>query len=311
MKKYFRVYRVKEKFPSISISGNICALNCRHCNHVYLNHFYSVKHPDELLRVSRKLKRESGVSGILITGGCDRYGRLLNLRKFLSAIAEIHKSGLIIKLHTGFVSEKLADEIAAAGVDIASHEVVGSSETIKEIFRIDKKPEDYIETFRYLADAGVPYLAPHIAIGLHYGKLKGESNALKLIKKNFKPSTVSLIVFRPTAGTELENMAPPANEDIAYIIKEAKRLFHKTKIVLGMMRPRGMRHDTTDEKTRNNIEKIAFLSGIDGIEEPSVDTLSYIKKKIAESNIKVELLEIKACGVLPYEYERFVEVSRL
>ena len=40
--------------------------------------------------------------------------------------------------------------------------------------------EDYDRSLRALNDSGIPFV-PHVLVGLHYGKLRGEFQALKMI----------------------------------------------------------------------------------------------------------------------------------
>ena len=188
--KTFRAYNVWPDFPSISLSGTACALNCAHCGHVYLDDMQPACSPHRLISLCQELK-EKGARGVLLSGGCDREGRLLNLKEMLPAIEQVHDSGLIIKLHTGFVDSGLAEAIADAGVDIASHEMVGDSGTINDIFGMDASPGDYLATFKRLQDAGVPHICPHVCIGLDRGELKGELRALEMLADSIDISTLA------------------------------------------------------------------------------------------------------------------------
>ena len=124
---------------------------------------------------------------------------MLNLRKILPVIKQIKEdTDLIIKLHTGLVDHNLAAAIVDAGVDIASVEVVGSNETIREIFNFDATRDSYTVTLENLESAGMPFIVPHICVGLHYGQLKGEFTALQMIKESCDPAVLVLIVFRPS-----------------------------------------------------------------------------------------------------------------
>lgn len=295
-----KLYYPWPRCPSISISGNICALNCKHCNKKYIEHMISAKSQEKLLNTAKKFEKKGAV-GLLISGGCDKDGKLLNLEKLLPTIKKIkEQTNLIIKLHTGFVDSELAKKIADANVDIASNEVVGSKETIKELFNLNLTPHNYIETFVNLEKSGIPYIAPHIAVGLHYGKLKGEFNALELIKNNINLSTLVIIVFRPTIGTQLENLTPPSPKDIGNVVKYAKKLFPNTQILLGSLRPRSSNRNDPNKKLRYDIEKFALDSGITRMELPSDEIIKTIKDR------GYKIKKINAFGVLPEEYENKV-----
>ena len=305
MEKIMRLYYVWPKFPSISITGSACALNCRHCNKVYLKHMIAATTPAKLLKLCKILKNK-GAQGVLISGGCDSQGNMLNLRKFLLALKKVHEMGLIIKLHTGFVDPELAQQIVESGTDIASMEFVGDTQTITEIFGIDATTDTYLETFRNLQNAGMPFIAPHIAVGLHYGKLTGEVNALKLMKDNgIRISTIAVIVFRPTKGTQLANLSAPEPGDVATVVRAARRFFPNTKIILGAMRPRSSTRNDPNKNIRFDIELAAVRACINGVEIPSPKLIRNLK----QNGYKLKRLE--AYGVLPIEYEERVGFSWL
>lgn len=293
--KVFRAYNVWPDFPSISMSGEACALNCLHCGKIYLNDMVPATTPKMLEEVCAQLKSE-GARGVLLSGGCDKQGKMLNLEKLLPTIRKVHDMDLIIKLHTGFVDEKLARRIADAGVDIASMEMVGNAKTVKKIFGLDATAEDYLQTFKNLWDAGIPHICPHICVGLHEGKLKGEITALELLKTEIVPSTIAIIVLRPTKGTKLENIRPPTGEDVEKVVTHARRLFPKTKIILGALRPRGSELKGRIAE-RVDIEIGALEGGIDGAEVPSKEMLADVVSR------GFEIRKIQAYGVLPIEYE--------
>ena len=291
--RMIRAYNIWPAFPSVSISGRACALNCRHCNGVYLRFMEGYTEPEEFLRAAMA-RMEKGAKGFLISGGCDKRGRMLNLPKFLPVIKELHDIGAIIKLHTGFVDEKLASRIADS-VDIASMEAVGDNDTIMEIFHLNCGVQEYKRTFRNLKKSGVKYIAPHIAAGLHYGQLRGEFRALEYLR-DIGPSTISIIVFSPTRGTEMENTPPPSPETVKAVVERARELFPDTHIILGALRPRGA-STGVNHKERVAIELAALEGGITGIEMPSPTFLREAEKRGRR------IRHIEAYGVLPVEYE--------
>lgn len=289
MKKIFRSYYVWPRFPSVSMSGNMCNLSCKHCNHKYLNDMQDITTPEKLIKKSREFVEDKCV-GFLLSGGCNKNGEMLNLKKLLPAIKKIKdETSLIIKLHAGFVNKALAEDIASAGVDIASVEVVGSNESIREIFNFKASVKSYQSTLSNLESAGISYIVPHICIGLHYGMLKGEFNALNIIKDACKPSSLVIIIFRPTRGTIMEKCKIPNVTDISSVINEAKKIFKDKDVSLGCIRPRS--------KCREKIEVVALESGVTRMEIPSRHTIENAKK------MGYEIKKINACCALPVELE--------
>ena len=289
MDKIFRAYYVWPRFPSISMSGNSCALSCKHCNHTYLNDMQSLTTPDQLLETCREYDK-NGAIGFLLSGGCDKNGEMLNLRKLLPVVKQIKKeTDLIVKLHTGLVSKDLAEDITSAGIEIASVEVVGSDETIKEIFDFNATTDSYKNTLQNLESAGTPFIVPHVCIGLHYGNLRGEFHALDIVRNSCNPSSIVNIVFRPTKGTKLEQCKIPSPDDISTVIIRTKEMFPNVDVSLGCIRPR--------TRCREEIEIAAIEAGATRMEIPSKATLQYARE------MGYTIRKINACCALPVELE--------
>ncbi|MBA3045940.1 MAG: radical SAM protein [Candidatus Thermoplasmatota archaeon] len=300
-RKLFRAYYVWPDFPSISLSGESCSLNCLHCGRTYLGDMEPATSPERLVSLCEELKKK-GAKGVLLSGGCDSKGRMLNLEKLLPAIRAVHDMGLIIKLHTGFAEKALAKEIVGAGVDIASMEMVGDAGTVKHIFGLDATPEDYLATFKNLQDAGVPHICPHVCVGLRGGKLVGEFHALDLLAESINISTLAIIVMRPTKGTALAHIPPPTGADVESVVAHARKLFPDAKIILGALRPRGS-EEKGGKVERLAIELGALRGGIDGAEVPSREMLD------AAMSMGMAINKIQAYGVLPVDFEKRVRTE--
>jgi uncharacterized radical SAM superfamily protein len=254
-------------FPSISVTGSSCALKCRHCGGIVLNTMYPATTPHQLLTLCKELK-DQGAVGVLISGGCQPDGSV-PLNRFVNAIAQIKKEfGLIIVVHTGVISEESAQELRDAGVDAALIDIIGSDETIREIYQLDAKVADYDRSLANLSNAGVP-LVPHVLVGLHYGKLRGELQALKMIMK-YNPSAVIIISFIPIYGTEMENIQPPAPMDVGRVVLAARLMMPKTPLVLGCMRPKG-RH-------KNETDMLAVKAGVNAIAFPAEVAVAFTER---------------------------------
>jgi hypothetical protein len=212
--------------------------------------------PEELFDVCAELKKDGAV-GCLISGGCLPDGSV-PIDRFVDAIAKIKKLGLTVITHTGVIDYSTAKRLKDAGVDAALLDIIGSDETIREVFRLDVNVEDYDRSLRALHESGIPFV-PHVLVGLHYGELKGELQALKMISK-YSPSAVIVIAFMPIRGTPMEKVVPPEPEDIARILVSARLLMPETPLALGCMRPKG--------KHRINTDMLAVRAGVNGIAFP-------------------------------------------
>jgi len=274
--KYFR--SSPNAFPSISITGSSCALKCKHCNGKVLDTMVPALTPEELFDVCAKLKN-NGAVGCLISGGCLPDGSV-PIDEFVDAIAKIKKKlGLTVVTHTGVIDYSTAKKLKEAGVDAALIDIIGSDETIREVYRLDVSVEDYDRSLRAFHKSGIPFV-PHVLVGLHYGELKGELEALKTISR-YSPSAVITIAFMPIRGTPMEKVIPPEPEDIARILVSARLLMPKTPLVLGCMRPKG--------KHRINTDMLAVRAGVNGIAFPVEEAI-----RLAES-INLEISFSSLC----------------
>ena len=244
-------------FPSISITGSSCALKCKHCNGKVLDTMVSATTPEQLFELCKKLKND-GAAGCLISGGCLPDGSV-PLDRFIDVIAKIKRTlDLIVIVHTGVIDFSTAKQLKDAGIDAALIDIIGSNETIRELYHLYVTIEDYERSLSAFQTLEIPFV-PHVLVGLHYGKLKGELDALKTISK-YSPSAVIVIAFMPIHGTPMENVAPPEPEDIARVLVSTRLLMPETPLALGCMRPKGEHRKRTD--------MLAVQSGVDAIAFP-------------------------------------------
>jgi len=268
--KYFRSSH--GAFPSISITGSSCALKCKHCNGKVLDTMVQALSPEELFGVCAELKKDGAV-GCLISGGCLPDGSI-PIDRFVDAIAKIKKLGLTVIIHTGVIDYSTAKRLKDAGVDAALLDIIGSDETIREVYRLDVNVEDYDRSLRALHESGIPFV-PHVLVGLHYGELKGELQALKMISR-YSPSAVIIIAFMPIRGTPMEKVIPPEPEDIARILVSARLLMPETPLALGCMRPKG--------KHRIKTDLIAVRAGVNGIAFPVEEAIQLAESMNLETS---------------------------
>lgn len=251
-------------FPTISVTGNGCALNCKHCGGKVLETMHPAKTPEELYSLCKKLKA-NGAVGCLISGGCLPNGSV-PLERFAGAIRRVKADfGLTIFAHVGIVNLEKALKLKGAGVDAALIDIIGDDETIREIYNLKVTVRDYEEALKALNQSGLCFI-PHVIVGLFYGRLSGELHALHMISK-YKPSALVIIAFMPIRGTMMEHVKPPEPLEIAKVLAVARFMFPKTPIALGCMRPKGRHRAETDI--------LAVKAGVDAIAFPSEEAIKY------------------------------------
>lgn len=255
-------------FPTISITGRSCSLRCKHCGGRVLDTMYPVTAPEELFELCTKLKRE-GALGCLISGGCLPDGAV-PLGKFAGVFARIKRElGLTILVHTGIIDSQTAKSLKKSGIDTALIDIVGSNETVREIYKLDVTVEDYASSLGALYGSGMAFV-PHVIVGLHYGKLKGELKALEMISR-YKPSALAIIAFMPIHGTEMATVEPSTPASIVRVIATARLMFPETPLVLGCMRPKGNHRAETDV--------LAMKAGVDAIAFPAEEALKFAEQR--------------------------------
>lgn len=267
-----RAYYPKPLFPPVSLSEG-CMLMCRHCMGKYLNGMTKITNPEKLVDFCTNLEGGGG-KGILISGGSDREGRILGLGKSINALKKIKKkTNLIVAVHSGYVDRETAVGLADA-CDIVFIDMVGSDETTRKVIGLSGMNK-YVESLDNLISAGVT-VTPHITVGLHYGKVKGEYAALELLR-DFPARKVVLNVILPTGGTDFEGIEVPTIGEIEDIIQKSRDM--GLGVALGCMRPRGMRE----------IERIIIDNGLRDIALPSKETVAYAEDR------GYEVEEVPAC----------------
>jgi hypothetical protein len=213
------------------------------------------------------LLKQKGAIGCLISGGCLPDGSV-PLGRFVNAIAKVKRDlDLTIVVHTGVIELSMAKKLKEAGVDAALIDIIGSDETIREIYQLNMKVQDFDKSLRALHESGISFV-PHVLVGLHYGKLKGEFKALQMISK-YKPAAVIVIALMPIHGTSMENVSPPVSMDIAKVLALARLIMPTTPLVLGCMRPKG--------KDKGEIDVLAIETGVNAIAFPAEEAIEHAK----------------------------------
>ncbi len=251
-------------FPAISVTGKECHLHCKHCQGKLLERMTSATTPKDLYLACMEIKRAGGV-GCLVSGGSLKDGSV-PLLDFVPTIKRIKsKLGLKVVVHTGLVYPSVAEALADAGIDAAMFDVIGAEGTAREVYHLDCDMEAFEKSISLLEDKKIP-VVPHIVVGLHYGKLKGERQAMAMIARH-RPTAVVIVAFMPLDRTPMQETEPCSPSDIARVVLACRLLMPSTPLLLGCGRPPGMHKVETDI--------LALKAGVDGIAFPSEDACNF------------------------------------
>ncbi len=271
----------KDRFAAISVTGAHCDLHCSHCKGKLLESMIPAKDPEIFSQIVNQL-RSRGALGVLVSGGANRNGEV-PLRKFVPSIKEIKEKDPSFKIivHTGLIKRNMAKDLKDAGVDQILLDMIGDKETIREVYHLDRRVEDYEETLSMLKEIG-HRLAPHIIIGHHFGEIRGEWRALEIITR-VGVETIVLVILKPLVGKD--SFRIPTPKETSKIIAIARILNPKTPIRMGCIRPA--------HPSKVEMEKGAIDSGVNTIAYPLQGTIEYAK----EIGLEIRFIEM-CCSLI-------------
>jgi len=192
-------------------------------------------------------------------------------------------------VHTGVVYPKLAKALAEADIDAAMMDIIGSNETIRSVYHPDLSVSDLENSLSLLTKEGIP-IVPHVVVGIHYGELKGEKEALEIISRH-QPTALVIVVLTPLEKTPMEHIEPPSPIDVARVVLASRFMMPDTPLILGCIRP-GARH-----KAESDV--LSIRAGINGIAYPSQEGYDYAKNNSLEISFSEKCCSLMYRDLIP------------
>lgn len=249
----------KNSFPAFSITAAGCALNCDHCQKKILEPMIPATKPEMLEQKVRDMIVLQNLQGFLLSGGSNKRNEI-NYERYLPVVERLKRDfpHLQVAIHTALLDETAARRMESAGVDSAMMDVIGAQDTIEQVYKLNRPVDDFEATLAALTSTNLK-VTPHIVIGLHYGQLLGEENALDIVSRYDCHALVLVVImpFYAKPGT----FATPATRDVGHIFLEARQRLMDRQVLLGCARPPGMHKRVTDA--------YAIMAGLDGIAFPA------------------------------------------
>ena len=272
----------KNSFPAFSITAGGCALMCDHCNAKILEPMIPATNPQMLDRKVRDLVLLQDLQGFLLSGGSNKHNEI-RYERFYPVVEQLKRDfpHLQIAIHTALTDEAGAKRMEAAGVDTAMMDVIGAEETIRDVYHLDRPVEDFEATLAALSATRMN-ISPHIVVGLHYGRLLGEENALDMVSR-YRTNALVLVVIMPFYAKE-GTFATPTTSDVGKIFLEARTRLMDRQVLLGCARPPGMHKRVSDA--------YAVMAGLDGIAFPADGAMS-----VSEAIGRDTLQEHACCSI--------------
>lgn len=253
----------KMSFPAFSITGGACALDCDHCHAKILEPMIPATRPESLDTQVRRLVAEQDLQGFLLSGGSNRRNEI-KYERYWPVVEALKRDfpHLRVAVHSALIDAPRARRMADAGVDTAMLDIIGAPETIREVYHLDRPVDDFEASLAALCATGME-VVPHIVIGLHYGEIRGEANALDICARHDIHALVLVVImpFYAAPGT----FATPSPAAVGEIFLTARERLPEREVLLGCARPPGMHKRLTDT--------YAVLAGLDGIAFPADGTV--------------------------------------
>ncbi len=241
---------------SVSVTGTVCYLNCKHCGRHYL---------EKMIPITETKRIPPSTKSLLISGGSTLDGKVpisdhVEEIKALKALKKFR-----FNFHTGLVNEKEAAEISKIA-DAISFDFVGEDDVIKKVYNLNATVADYVKSLENLLKFKKE-IYPHITIGLDCGKISHEYKAIDILSK-YNLEKVVFLVFIPTPLTYFEKCQPPTIDEIRSIFEYARKKFD-CDLNLGCMYPKG--------KIRDEIAMAAVEAGFNTITQPSEKVIEFLR----------------------------------
>ncbi|HEU4350707.1 MAG TPA: radical SAM protein [Burkholderiales bacterium] len=254
----------KNSFPAFSITAGGCALMCEHCQAKILEPMIPATSAEMLESKVRTLIATQDLQGFLLSGGSTRRNEI-RYERYLPVLERLKREfpHLKVAVHSALLDAPRARAMASAGVDTVMMDVIGSADTIREVYHLDRPVEDFEATLAALCGTTME-VVPHIVIGLHYGRIVGERAALDIVSRHRIHSLVLVVImpFYARPGT----FVAPATSEVGEIFLEARARIPERQVLLGCARPPGMHRRVTDA--------YAVMAGLDGIAFPAEGALA-------------------------------------
>lgn len=254
----------KNSFPAFSVTAGGCALMCDHCQAKILEPMIPATSPEMLDRKVRALVAGQDLQGFLLSGGSTRRNEI-RYERYYPVVERLKRDypHLRIAVHSALLDASRARGMEAAGVDTAMMDVIGSDATIRDVYHLDRRVQDFEATLAALCATRMQ-VVPHIVIGLHYGRVLGEPAALDIVSRHPVHSLVLVVVmpFYARPGT----FSTPETSEVGRVFLEARGRIRDRDVLLGCARPPGVHRRVTDA--------YAVMAGLDGIAFPADGTLA-------------------------------------
>jgi uncharacterized radical SAM superfamily protein len=166
-------------------------------------------------------------------------------------------------MHTALVSRDAARRIEESGIDAAMLDVIGAQDTVQQVYHLRRPVAEFETSLRNLTATSLK-VVPHIVIGLHYGRMLGEWNALEIVARH-RPAALVLVVVMPFYAPAHRAFETVPSRVVGRFFLDARAQLPDLPLLLGCARPPG--------RAKIEIDAYAVMAGLNGIAHPSDGTV--------------------------------------
>jgi len=126
--------------------------------------------------------------------------------------------------------------MADSGIDAAMLDVIGAQDTVQQVYHLKRPVADFEN--RSATSRDVAEGVPHIVIGLHYGRMLGEWNALEMVARH-RPAALVLVVVMPFYAPANRSFETVPSHAVGRFFLDARAQLPDVPLLLGVRPPPG------------------------------------------------------------------------
>ncbi len=257
---------------SISLTDQECQQKCAHCDGHYLKGMQPFSKLDGV--------DLSSYDAVLISGGSTPAGEV-PIKQYLDTILSL-PAHLKLNLHTGYQPAENILPLLPRN-PVVSFDLPVCDEVVRDVYGLSYGRDDfrrlYLEYSRHFRTVA------HVTIGLAPPDKAAEEMATVKFLAESGAAEIVFLIFRPTPGTRMCNVAPPSIERVMPLLAEARRLF-ADRAQIGCMRPAGT--------WRRNFDILAWLHGYRRFVMPDHKLLQILEENGVSSTSKSNCCALEA-----------------
>ena len=141
------------------------------------------------------------------------------------------------RMHTALVDADIARRMEDSGIDAAMMDVIGAQDTISQVYHLKRSVADFERALECLTATSMK-VVPHIVIGLHYGRMLGEWEALEIVARHQPDGAGAGGGDAVLCAGSTRPFVTPDPREVGRFFMDAREALPDMPLLLGCARPR-------------------------------------------------------------------------